>query len=67
MLIAFVGLIALLNGVAGGIGGWFAHPQRSMQSVLGAVFAPLAYLIGVPLLSCRLRCAVSRTFRRSRC
>jgi CNT family concentrative nucleoside transporter len=48
MLIAFVGLIALLNGIVGGIGGWFGHPQLSMQSVLGIVFAPLAYLIGVP-------------------
>lgn len=48
MLIAFVGLIALVNGVVGGIGGWFGHPQISMQSILGAVFAPLAYLIGVP-------------------
>ncbi|RKP46408.1 NupC/NupG family nucleoside CNT transporter [Trinickia fusca] len=48
MLIAFVGLIALLNGIVGGIGGWFGQPQLSMQSVLGTVFAPLAYLIGVP-------------------
>jgi CNT family concentrative nucleoside transporter len=48
MLIAFVGLIALLNGIVGGIGGWFGHPELSMQSLLGAVFAPLAYLIGVP-------------------
>lgn len=48
MLIAFVGLIALVNGIVGGIGGWFGHPQWSLQSLLGAVFAPLAYLIGVP-------------------
>ncbi|RAS34366.1 NupC/NupG family nucleoside CNT transporter [Paraburkholderia bryophila] len=48
MLIAFVSLIALLNGIVGGIGGWFGHPDLSMQSVLGMVFAPLAYLIGVP-------------------
>ncbi|WP_118178459.1 NupC/NupG family nucleoside CNT transporter [Paraburkholderia phosphatilytica] len=48
MLIAFVGLIALLNGIVGGIGGWFGHPDVSMQSILGHVFAPLAYLIGVP-------------------
>ena len=47
-LIAFVSLIALLNGIVGGIGGWFGDPNLSMQSVLGAVFAPLAYLIGVP-------------------
>ncbi|WGS52405.1 NupC/NupG family nucleoside CNT transporter [Paraburkholderia sp. D15] len=48
MLIAFVSLIALLNGIVGGIGGWFGHPDLSMQSILGMVFAPLAYLIGVP-------------------
>lgn len=48
MLIAFVSLIALLNGIVGGIGGWFGHPDLSMQSVLGMLFAPLAYLIGVP-------------------
>ncbi len=48
MLIAFVGLIALLNGLVGGIGAWFGHPQLTMQSILGAAFAPLAYLIGVP-------------------
>lgn len=48
MLIAFVSLIALLNGIVGGIGGWFGDPNVTMQSVLGAVFAPLAYLIGVP-------------------
>jgi len=35
MLIAFVGLIALLNGIVGGVGGWFGHPQLSMHSVLG--------------------------------
>lgn len=48
MLIAFVGLIALANGIVGGIGTWFGHPGLSLQSVLGIVFAPLAYLIGVP-------------------
>ncbi|HZZ09188.1 MAG TPA: NupC/NupG family nucleoside CNT transporter [Paraburkholderia sp.] len=48
MLIAFVGLIALLNGIVSGIGGWFGYPHVSMQSLLGTLFAPLAYLIGVP-------------------
>jgi CNT family concentrative nucleoside transporter len=49
MLIAFVGLIALLNGFVSELGGWFGHSELSMQSLLGYVFAPIAYLIGVPL------------------
>ncbi|MCC8374490.1 MULTISPECIES: NupC/NupG family nucleoside CNT transporter [Photorhabdus] len=48
MLLAFVALIALLNGILGGIGGWFNYPQLSLELVLGWVFAPIAYLIGVP-------------------
>ncbi len=48
MLLAFTALIALLNGMLGGIGGWFSYPQLSMELILGWVFAPIAYLIGVP-------------------
>ncbi|WP_338885617.1 MULTISPECIES: NupC/NupG family nucleoside CNT transporter [Xenorhabdus] len=48
MLLAFTALIALLNGILGGIGGWFDYPQLSMELVLGWVFAPIAYLIGIP-------------------
>lgn len=48
MLLAFVALIALLNGILSGIGGWFDYPQLSMQMILGWVFAPLAWVIGVP-------------------
>ncbi|WP_435955351.1 NupC/NupG family nucleoside CNT transporter [Dryocola sp. BD626] len=48
MLLAFVALIALLNGMLSGIGGWFNYPQLSMELILGWVFAPLAWLIGVP-------------------
>jgi CNT family concentrative nucleoside transporter len=48
MLLAFVALIALLNGILSGIGGWFDYPQLSMQLILGWVFAPLAWVIGVP-------------------
>jgi CNT family concentrative nucleoside transporter len=48
MLIAFIGLIALANGILGGVGGWFGHPALSMEGVLGTLFAPLAWLIGVP-------------------
>lgn len=48
MLIAFIGLIALLNGVVGGLAGWFGHPGLTLEAILGHMFAPLAYLIGVP-------------------
>ncbi len=48
MLLAFVALISLLNGMIGGIGGWFGQPELSLQMILGWVFQPLAYLIGVP-------------------
>jgi CNT family concentrative nucleoside transporter len=48
MLLAFVALIALLNGILGGIGGWFDYPQLSLELILGWVFSPIAYLIGVP-------------------
>ncbi|EOC1533286.1 NupC/NupG family nucleoside CNT transporter [Cronobacter turicensis] len=48
MLLAFVALIALLNGMLSGIGGWFNHPELSLQLILGWVFSPVAWLIGVP-------------------
>ncbi|QKN83397.1 NupC/NupG family nucleoside CNT transporter [Scandinavium goeteborgense] len=48
MLLAFVALIALLNGILSGIGGWFDYPQLSMQLILGWIFSPLAWVIGVP-------------------
>ena len=47
MLIAFVGLIALINGILGGVGGWFGYGDLTLQSILGWIFKPLAYLIGV--------------------
>jgi len=48
MLIAFIGLIALLNGMVGGIAGWFGYSGVTLESMLGHVFAPLAWMIGVP-------------------
>ncbi|WP_338367319.1 NupC/NupG family nucleoside CNT transporter [uncultured Pseudoalteromonas sp.] len=48
MLLAFVALIALLNGLLGGIGGWFDYPTLTLQEILGYVFAPVAWLLGVP-------------------
>jgi len=48
MLLAFVGLIALVNGLFSGVGGWFGHSELTLELILGYVFAPLAFLIGVP-------------------
>ena len=47
MLIAFVGLIALINGILSGVGGWFGYGDLTLQSIFGWIFKPLAYLIGV--------------------
>ncbi|MBU9673286.1 NupC/NupG family nucleoside CNT transporter [Planococcus sp. CP5-4] len=48
MLLAFIALIALLNGVLGGIGGYFGAENITIQGILGYIFAPLAFAIGVP-------------------
>ncbi len=48
MVMVFVALVALANGILGGIGGWFGYPDISFQQVLGWVFAPVMYLIGIP-------------------
>src|SRR6186713_1559978 len=48
MLISFIALIALLNAMMGAAGGWFGHPEFSLQMVLGWAFAPIAWSLGVP-------------------
>ena len=48
MLLAFIALIALLNGIIGGVGGWFGYGELNLQTILGWVFRPLAWVIGVP-------------------
>ncbi len=48
MLLAFVALIALLNGMLDGIGEFFGMDNLSMQMILGYVFAPLAWILGIP-------------------
>jgi len=46
MVLAFVALVALANGILGGIGGWFGRPDLSFQLILGTVFAPIFWLLG---------------------
>ncbi len=48
MVLAFVSLIALLNIGLGGIGNWFGKTDLSLELILGYVFAPLAWLLGIP-------------------
>jgi CNT family concentrative nucleoside transporter len=47
MLLAFVAMIALLNGLLSGVGAWFGFEDLTLQYLLGKLFAPLAFLIGV--------------------
>ncbi|SFU74005.1 concentrative nucleoside transporter, CNT family [Clostridium sp. DSM 8431] len=49
MLIAFVALMALLNYVLGAVGGLFGFPELSFQWILGKIFSPLVFLMGVPV------------------
>jgi CNT family concentrative nucleoside transporter len=48
MVLAFVALVALANGILGGIGGWFGRPDLSFQAIVGTLFSPVMFLIGVP-------------------
>jgi CNT family concentrative nucleoside transporter len=48
MVLAFVALVALANGILGGIGGWFGYPDLSFQMILGYAFAPIFLLLGAP-------------------
>jgi concentrative nucleoside transporter, CNT family len=48
MLIAFISLIALINILLGAFGGLFGFPGLTFELILGYLFAPLAFLIGVP-------------------
>lgn len=48
MLLAFVSIIALVNGILGGVGGWFGIEALTLQQIFGYIFQPLAWLLGVP-------------------
>ena len=48
MLLAFIALIALANGTLGWLGGLVGYPQLSLELITGYIFAPFAFLMGVP-------------------
>lgn len=54
MLIAFTSLIALINGILGWGGGLFGLESLTLQTILGVIFAPLMWTIGVPWEEARL-------------
>ncbi|RBW43179.1 NupC/NupG family nucleoside CNT transporter [Psychromonas sp. B3M02] len=48
MLIAFIALIALINNILGSVGGFVGLEALTLEQILGYLFAPIAFLIGVP-------------------
>jgi len=48
MLISFIALIALANGIMGAVHGWVAWFPADIQTVLGWIFRPIAWVMGVP-------------------
>ncbi|QFU21337.1 NupC/NupG family nucleoside CNT transporter [Shewanella eurypsychrophilus] len=48
LLLAFVSLIAMVNGMFGGVGNWFGIENLTLQMILGYLLAPLAWVMGVP-------------------
>ena len=52
MLIAFIGLIALMNGILGAFHAKIGWIPDSMQYILGRVFSPVAWLLGVRYNDC---------------
>ena len=48
MLIAFVALIALFNGIVGGVAGLAGIEDLTLQKILGWIFAPMMYLLTIP-------------------
>ena len=48
MVLAFVALVALANGLLGGVGYWFGQDNWSFQGLVGLIFKPVMFLIGVP-------------------
>ena len=48
MLLAFISLIAMTNELLSWVGGFFSYPQLSLELILGYIFSPLAFVLGVP-------------------
>ena len=53
MLIAFVAMVAMLNFIIAWVGSWFGW-DITLELLLGYLFAPLAWTMGVPWDECRI-------------
>jgi len=52
MLISFIALLYLVDGVFGAVHGWASWFPASLEQVFGWIFAPIAWLIGIPWHDC---------------
>jgi len=52
MLIVFIALIAVVNGLLGWVGGFFDYGHLSLEKIFGYLFWPLAWLMGVDTADC---------------
>jgi concentrative nucleoside transporter, CNT family len=52
MLIAFLGLLAMVNALLGWVGGLAGFPQLTLELILSYLLAPIAWLMGVPWADC---------------
>src|SRR6266404_4566909 len=57
MLISFLALIALTNGIMSGVHNWLAGHgvfwfPASLEKIFGVIFAPVAWVIGIPWHDC---------------
>lgn len=53
MLLAFIALIAMTNGILEAIGGWFGFSGLSLEWIAGYLFFPVAWLMGIPIVDCQ--------------
>jgi CNT family concentrative nucleoside transporter len=48
MLLAFVALISMANGIFGAMGELFGYQELTLELILGVIFSPLMFLLGIP-------------------
>ncbi|MBD2346231.1 NupC/NupG family nucleoside CNT transporter [Anabaena subtropica] len=52
MIIAFLGLLAVVNALLGWLGSYVGLPQLSLEWILSFIMAPIAFFMGVPWADC---------------